>query len=106
MTVDGHLLNQTKGHTQKINAPASPLWTISRATGYRAVKRVMKRAGITGEKAAPKGFRHGFGVAMIQAGMPLPVLSKLLGHSSLEVTAIYTQVEGEERRGMVMKAWE
>ncbi len=43
---------------------------------------------------------------MIQSGMALPVLSKLLGHSSLEVTAIYTQVEGEERRDMVMKAWD
>ncbi|MEW8467613.1 MAG: hypothetical protein AB2637_03740 [Candidatus Thiodiazotropha sp.] len=41
-----------------------PLWSMSRPTAYRLVKRVMDRAGINAKQATGKGLRHGFGVAM------------------------------------------
>ena len=52
--------------------------------------------------------RHGFGVAMVTAGRPLPihVLSRLMGHASTRVTEIYLQMVGEEQRRLVMEAWE
>jgi integrase len=58
-----------------------PIWTMSRPTAYRLVKRVMNRAGIKGKQATGKGLRHGFGVAMVTAKKPLPlhVLSQLMG---------------------------
>ncbi len=85
----------------------NPLWTMSRPTAYRMVKRVMDRAGIAGKQATGKGLRHGFGVAMVTAEKPLPihVLSKLMGHSSTEITEIYLQVVGDEQRNLVMEAW-
>jgi integrase len=49
-----------------------PLWTMSRPTAYRLVKRVMNRAGIVGKQATGKGLRHGFGGAMVTAKKPLP----------------------------------
>lgn len=66
----------------------------------------MKRAGIEGKQATTKGFRHGFGIAMLQAGVPLHIVSDLLGHADTKTTEIYLQAIGEERRGLVMKAWE
>ncbi len=83
------------------------LWPMSRPTAYRLVKRVMDRAGISGKQATGKGLRHGFGVAMVTAEKPLPihVLSKLMGHSSTDVTEVYLQMVGDEQRNLVMDAW-
>jgi integrase len=85
-----------------------PLWTMSRPTAYRLVKRVMDRAGIKGRQATGKGLRHRFGVAMVTAGKPLPIhiLAQLMGHSDTKTTEIYTQVVGEEKSKMVAEAWE
>ncbi len=85
----------------------TPLWEMSRPTAYRVIKRVMKRAGITGPQATGKGLRHGFGVAMVTAERPVPihVLSELMGHSDSKTTEIYLQVVGEEKHKLVLDAW-
>jgi len=85
-----------------------PLWSMSRPTAYRLVKRVMDRAGIVGKMATGNGLKHGFGVAMVTAKKPLPVhvLSQLMGHTDTKTTEIYLQVIGEEKRQMVSDAWE
>lgn len=85
-----------------------PLWTMSRPTAYRLVKRVMDRAGIVGKQATGKGLRHGFGVAMVTAkkALPIHVLSQLMGHTDTKTTEIYLQVTGEEKRQMVVDAWD
>lgn len=85
----------------------TPLWSMSRPTAYRLVKRVMDRAGIKGKQATGKGLRHGFGVAMVTAKKPLPlhILSQLMGHSDTKTTEIYLQVVGEEKRQLVADAW-
>ena len=46
---------------------------MSRPTAWRLIKRVMTRANIQGRQATGKGLRHGFGVAMVTAGRPLPI---------------------------------
>ena len=46
----------------------APLWTMSRPTAWRLIKRVMTRANIQGRQATGKGLCHGFGVAMVTAG--------------------------------------
>jgi len=81
---------------------------MSRPTAYRLVKRVMNSAGIVGLQATGKSLRHGFGVAMVTATNPLPlhILSQLIGHSDTKTTEIYLQVVGEEKRQMVMDAWQ
>ena len=85
-----------------------PLWSMSRPTAYRLVKRVMDRAGISGKQATGKGLRHGFGVAMVSGKKPLAlhVLAQIMGHSDTQTTEIYLQVVGEEKHSMVMDAWE
>lgn len=85
-----------------------PLWSMSRPTAYRLVKRVMDRAGIQGKQATGKGLRHGFGVAMVTAAKPVPIhiLAELMGHSDTKTTEIYLQVVGEEKRNIVTEAWD
>jgi len=41
----------------------------------------MNLAGVKGPQATPTGLRRGFGVAAIQAGIPLNLLQRWLGHA-------------------------
>ncbi len=76
------------------------LWPMSRTTAWRSISRLMDDAGIRGPQASPKGLRHGYGVAAVQAGVPLNMIQRWLGHASLETTSIYTQVIGDEERAL------
>lgn len=82
-------------------------WTMSRATAYRLVKRVMSRANIKGKQATGKGIRHGFAIGLLSGSKPLPIhiLAQLMGHSSTKTTEIYLQAIGEEKRQLVLDAW-
>jgi integrase len=55
----------------------------------RALKTAARRAGI-GKRVTMHVLRHSFATHAIEQGTPLPVLQKLLGHSHLETTSIYT----------------
>jgi site-specific recombinase XerD len=50
--------------------------------------RLAKKADIT-KRVHPHSFRHTFAVELEMAGTPVTVISKLLGHSSVSVTARY-----------------
>lgn len=65
----------------------------------------MQLAGIEGEHASPKGLRRGFGVRLAQKTRNPRLVKKLLGHKSLETTAIYMDLVGEEERAEVVAAW-
>ena len=81
------------------------LWQLSRATAHRKVVAVMTAAGIAGPQACPKGLRHGFGIAAVTAGVPLPTIAAVLGHADIATTAIYTTAVGVEARGFLAKMW-
>ncbi len=58
-----------------------------------------------GPHLCPKGLRHGFGVAAITSGVPLNILQKWLGHSTMETTAIYANALGEEQKKLAARMW-
>ena len=60
----------------------------------------MRIAGIEGPQACPKGLRHGFEIAAVTAGMPLPTIAAALGHADLATTAVSV-----EARGFLAKMW-
>ena len=74
------------------------LLSMSRATAWRMVKRVMDRAGIKGKQATSKGLRHGFGIAMLsgEKALPISILRDLMGHSDSKITEIYLQAVGQK----------
>ena len=105
-------LNMVHGLTEALNRPKKgvadqPLWDWSRTTAYTRVKEVLDAAGIVdGPHKCPKGLRHGYGVLAISSGVPLNMLSKWMGHASLEVTAIYANALGEEQRAIAARMWQ
>jgi integrase/recombinase XerD len=81
------------------------IWNWSRTTAWNRVKTVMRVAGIIDGPAMPKALRHAFGVGGTQAGVPLNLIQRWLGHSDIETTAIYTDVMGEEERALADRMW-
>ena len=66
----------------------------------------MTMADIEGPQASAKGLRHGFGVAAIEAGVPLPTIAAVLGHANIETTAIYTTAIGMEAPEQLARMWQ
>jgi integrase len=81
------------------------LWPWSRTTGWRHVKRLMLLADVSRTAAMPKGLRHAFGVAAFQGSIPPHLVQRWLGHASLETTAIYGDVAGQEEREFASRLW-
>jgi site-specific recombinase XerD len=65
----------------------------------------MSIARLHGRAACPKAFRHGFGTGIVQAGIPITLLQRWLGHARLSTTAIYTQVSGPEDFALAERYW-
>ena len=92
-------------------AQASPrgakaaLWTITRQTANRQVRELMHRASIEGPQACPRGLRHSWGIAAVSAGVPLPTVAAVLGHASLNTTAVYATAVEAEARELVSRVW-
>ncbi len=87
--------------------PSSKLWSWSRSTAWRKIKAVLELAQISaGPQTSPKGLRHGYGIAAISAGIPLNMLCKWMGHSSMETTSIYANAVGAEQRQIAEKMWQ
>jgi integrase/recombinase XerD len=83
----------------------SRLWPWCRTTAWHRVKQCMELAGISGPQASPKGLRHGFGIGVLEAGVPINLLKRWLGHSRLSTTEIYADAVGEEERALARKFW-
>jgi site-specific recombinase XerD len=59
--------------------------------GFRSLFR-HHRAGSHIPQANPHRFRHTFGADMVRAGISLPALQQLMGHSQIRTTMIYAQL--------------
>lgn len=69
--------------------------------GNRAVESIIHKIAIRAQfdKAVfPHLFRHSFATHNLNAGMPLPILQKLMGHSSGDTTMIYAEMSEENVR--------
>lgn len=81
------------------------LWPWHRVTAWRFIKRVMALCQISGRRASPRGLRHAFGVGTLQAGVPLNLAQRWLGHAGMTTTAIYTEVTGPEEAAFAAQFW-
>ncbi|NVK17237.1 MAG: site-specific integrase [Methylocystaceae bacterium] len=85
--------------------PDQRLWHWCRTKAWQEVKSVMAINKTDGPQATAKGLRHGFAINALQSGVPLNMVSKWLGHSSLEITAIYANAYGTEERLIAQRMW-
>ena len=63
--------------------------------GLRSLFRY-HRAQTGVDKANPHRFRHTFGADMTRAGISLPALQRLMGHSNIETTMLYIQLSAAD----------
>ena len=61
--------------------------------------------GLDDVYATPKGLRHGFAIACLDKGIPLNLVQKWMGHTSITTTAIYANATGEEERKIAGRLW-
>jgi integrase/recombinase XerD len=80
-------------------------WPMHRVTAWRVVKATMRRAGIAGPMACPKGLRHGFGVRAAGQNVPPNLIQRWMGHASPATTAIYLDAVGVEERRFASRMW-
>ena len=81
------------------------LWPWHRVTAWRVIKKVMQRSRVTGRQACPRGLRHAFGVGSLQAGVPLNLVQRWLGHARIGTTAIYANASGPEETAFAARFW-
>ena len=91
--VPENLINELELVHRVRRAQASPrgrtalLWDVTRQAAHRQVSELMRRAGIEGPQACPRGLRHGWGVTAVTAGVPLTTIAAVLGHANVSTTA-------------------
>ncbi len=78
--------------------PRDPVVPLSYSGLYKRIRRLGERAGIPREKARPHILRHTFATRALRRGMSLPAVQRLLGHSDIKVTEIYTHLTLEDIR--------
>jgi integrase/recombinase XerD len=73
-----------------------PIGPLIKSTLHSIVTHYMELAGISipkGKKHGPHALRHSLATALLEANIPLPVISEILGHDSSETTSIYLKID-------------
>ena len=73
------------------------VFDITRQRAFQIIKSVANRASIN-KPVHPHTLRHSFAIHCLFSGVPLPILQKLLGHSSILTSMIYLRVVQQDSR--------
>ena len=69
----------------------------------RGLRRLAERAGLT-RRITPHMLRHSAATSLLEAGIDIRFVQRLLGHRSISTTEIYTHVSDERLKQAVLKA--
>ena len=78
------------------------IFTLTGRAFQLAFKTVCQRAKIPLELAHPHILRHTRAIELLRSGVPVTIVQDLLGHSSLNTTAIYLRMSSQEAK-MILK---
>jgi site-specific recombinase XerD len=79
-------------------APLKPL--ASGGSLWRTVNKYLTQAGITAKRRGPHLLRHSLATQLINQGVTIKEIADLLGHASVETTAIYAKVQISRLQGV------
>jgi integrase/recombinase XerD len=72
---------------------SAPLVPISRQVVGRAVRRAIRRTGISAPTAGAHLLRHSAATSLLREGASLPAIGALLRHASIDTTTVYAKVD-------------
>ncbi len=81
---------------------AGPLFPSNRKTGidrttvFKLTRKYCQLAGINIEKAHPHIFKHSLATHLLQSGVPLQMVQKILGHKKITSTEVYLHIADSE----------
>jgi integrase/recombinase XerD len=75
---------------------------LTRVMIFQIVKDLARRAGIT-KRISPHTFRHSFATHLVEGGADLRAVQEMLGHSSIVTTEIYTHLNTDFLKSMVLQ---
>lgn len=90
---NGHVFRSWPG---RVLAPGRETRPMTVATLKDRIRRVVERAGVTGEKVGPHTFRHTFATMYLRAGGDIYRLQRILGHTSIKQTQVYLHLADPE----------
>jgi integrase len=96
-----HVRNAQRTHTRA----SERIWSCGRTTAWKWVRAAMELAGIERIRGTARGLRHTFAVTALQAGVPITLVRKWMGHARISTTEIYADVVGNEEREFARKLW-
>ena len=76
---------------------------ITRRTVENIIKSSALKAGIDPSKVSPHTMRHSFATHLLQKGLDIREIQELLGHSSIETTAIYAKINTKKTMEILKK---
>ncbi|MBQ7537023.1 MAG: tyrosine recombinase [Rickettsiales bacterium] len=67
------------------------------------LKHVAILAGLNPDKVSPHKIRHSFATHLLQKGLDIREIQELLGHSSIDTTAIYAKIDTKKAKEVLEK---
>ena len=94
VALEMYLASRDDDDEHLIVSERKPHTGLSRFGLERIISEISKRANhLIGKNVTPHVFRHTTATVAVQNGMPIQNVSKLLGHSQVETTMIYAEID-------------
>jgi integrase/recombinase XerD len=76
---------------------------LTRVWFFLQIKNLAFMAGLNAETVTPHSLRHAFATHLLAGGADLRSIQILLGHADIATTEIYTHIQDERLRDLVLK---